>query len=159
MISPLVNEIHIVVDTENENLANLLVKNGIKITACPESRHGLGSSLACGIRATSQADGWIIFLGDMPFIKQTTIKNVLNALKKGHKIVTPIYNGHRGHPVGFDKSLYKQLINLSGDTGGKNIIQNNLDKTHPIIVDDPGIIQDIDSVEDLSFYYNNARFD
>jgi molybdenum cofactor cytidylyltransferase len=115
---------------------------------------GMGASIAVGIAALEaefpKATGWLIALGDMPFVMPRTIRSIADAigLAGAHRIVAPIYRGRRGHPVGFDHELTASLINLEGDVGASTLM-----KTHPVgLIDseDPGVVQDIDTRDDLS---------
>src|SRR5947208_4959013 len=83
------------------------------------------SSLACGVQATPDADGWLVALADMPWIKPSTIRTLAAALTAGADIVAPSYNGERGHPVGFARRHYAALSALTGDEGARAIVQVN----------------------------------
>jgi molybdenum cofactor cytidylyltransferase len=57
--------------------------------------------------------------------------------------VAPLFDGERGHPVGFSKALGHQLMSLQGDTGAREILITHTPKL--IIVDDPGCVMDVDT--------------
>lgn len=107
---------------------------------------GLGESIAQAVYANQTWDALLILHGDLPFIQSSTIQEVYNALQH-HMIARPIYHGQFGHPVGFQKSLYPQLIALQGDQGANQIL-----KKFPVMslpVDNLGCIQDIDHPQNL----------
>lgn len=105
------------------------------------SSQGLGESLAAGIRACSDYDGWVITLGDMPWLQTTSYLAVIHALETS-PLVRPVINGQPGHPVGFQRQFYAELSSLSGDTGAKTVLQNSL--THFIELQDQGCLLDVD---------------
>lgn len=146
---PVIDNLHVVVNDIDSTLAKFIIESGYNIIACPESHLGLGNSLACGVRAIPHADGWIVSLADMPFIQQNTISRVHSALLEGHLIVVPCHNKQRGHPVGFHNNLFDELSHLSGEIGGKKIIQENQENLYQININDPGILKDIDMKSDL----------
>ncbi len=55
-----------------DELAEMLEKTGASILTCQNAEEGMGTSLAYGISVSLDADGWIIALADMPWIKPAT---------------------------------------------------------------------------------------
>jgi molybdenum cofactor cytidylyltransferase len=131
-----------------EELAETLAKTGASVKTCPRAHEGMGISLAFGIKETIDADGWIIALADMPWIKVETIRAVAAALAE-YAIVAPYYAGKRGHPVGLSCFYREKLLALSGDEGAKSILQKNASQIRRLDCDDPGILLDIDRPSDL----------
>jgi molybdenum cofactor cytidylyltransferase len=137
-----------VVRPGDEELRQLLVRERVRIIECAAAAHGMGHSLAAGVAAQRDADGWVIALADMPLIRSDTIWAVAHALEEGAELVVPVFAGERGHPVGFGRRFRDRLLALSGDTGARAIVVENQAVVHPIEVDDPGILQDVDTPAD-----------
>jgi molybdenum cofactor cytidylyltransferase len=110
----------------------------------PQARKGVGTSIACGVAASRHAGGWVIALGDMPFIPQTIVQAVVAALAGGADIVAPVNQGQRGHPVGFSARHAEVLMNLRADEGARGLIAAHRDSLELIEVDDRGVLLDID---------------
>ncbi len=138
-----------VVRATDSLLAKQLAATGIGIVANENADSGMGSSLACGINATTASDGWVIALADMPFIQAATILAISANLVKNRTITIPCYHGKKGHPVGFGKYYQKQLGLLAGDGGGREILRKHKAHINAVAVDDPGILVDIDSPIEL----------
>lgn len=111
---------------------------------------GLGSSIACGVAAMADADGWLIALGDMPFIRPDTVARVAASLQAGARIAFPVHEGRRGHPVGFSRRFSPELMALAGDTGAQAIIAQNKASWTAVEVQDEGILRDVDVPADLN---------
>jgi molybdenum cofactor cytidylyltransferase len=111
--------------------------------------NGLGDSIAQAVSANQTWDALLILHGDLPFIQSSTIQKIYDAIQC-YTIIRPIYHGQSGHPVGFQKSLYPQLVKLQGDQGASQILKNYPMTTLP--VEDQGCIQDIDHPQDLMSY-------
>jgi molybdenum cofactor cytidylyltransferase len=107
---------------------------------------GMGHSIAAGVAARADADGWLILPADMPLVQPATLRAVARPLAQ-HPVCYAQYRGRRGHPVGFAAELYSELIALAGDDGARRLVAR-----YPALgveVDDPGVLIDIDTVDDL----------
>jgi len=112
---------------------------------------GMGDSIAAAVRATQDADGWLILPGDLPLVQPQTLQQVAAALAQ-HAVVVPRYQGAAGHPVGFAASCRDALLQLSGAQGAAPLVkaQRALNGVAQLDVDDAGIVTDVDTVEDLA---------
>ncbi len=138
-----------VVRPGDANLADQMRAGGLRVVSCAHADDGMGATLACGVVAAADADGWVIALADMPWIAPATIAAVAAALAAGADIAAPAYHGARGHPVGFSRRHYAALAVLSNDAGARSLIERHRDGLILIDVEDPGILADIDTPGDL----------
>jgi molybdenum cofactor cytidylyltransferase len=136
-----------VVRPGSEALARMLNEAGCDVVFSNDAERGMGASLAAGIEASSDSEGWIVALADMPRIAVTTVEAVARSLDDGASIVVPFYQGQRGHPVGFGPEHRDALKGLDGDTGARALLASH--QIARLDVDDPGILRDVDTPEDL----------
>ncbi len=124
---------------------------GPRVSCCvnPRPADGMGSSLACAVRASADADAWLVMPADLPLLRGQTIRQVRESLH-GEYAVVPLCHGARGHPVAFPNSFAEELAALDGETGGRSILRKHPERVHWLNVHDPGIHRDLDSVDDLS---------
>ena len=139
----------VVVKPYPSTIGEALKGAGLTAAECARSRDGIAQSIICGICATPGADGWLIALGDMPFIRKATIAAIYDAMSTAY-IVVPACDGTRGNPVAFGRSFRDQLLGLAGDRGARGIVTANSEQTREIEVGDPGILTDIDSIDSLA---------
>lgn len=111
---------------------------------------GMGTSIAVGVSGASHVAGWVITLADMPWINPATISEVGSCLAAGASVVAPVYEGKRGHPVGFSKKWGDQLLALSGDRGAQGLVAAAGDEVELFDTDDPGVLLDVDHPRDVS---------
>lgn len=137
-----------VVRNTNDAVATKLSRLGCKVVICPNADQGMGESLVYGLKQVPDAAGWIIALGDMPYVQTTTISSLVDALEHGADIAAPVYQEKQGNPVGFGKTHLLELLKLRNDHGARALLQTFSVKT--IEVDDPGIHRDIDTPADLT---------
>jgi molybdenum cofactor cytidylyltransferase len=107
---------------------------------------GMGDSIAAGVAASGDADGWLVLPGDMPFVLPDSIARVAAALA-GHDVAYASHEGRRGHPVGFRAALKDRLLALTGDMGARAVVQGA--DSIAVDVDNAGVLVDIDTVADL----------
>ena len=107
---------------------------------------GMGDSIATGVRACAQAAGWLILPADLPLVQPATLRAVAQALTD-HTVVQAVYQGQRGHPVGFAATCGPELMALTGDQGARAVLQTY--PPHALPVDDAGCIHDVDTPEAL----------
>jgi molybdenum cofactor cytidylyltransferase len=131
-------------------LARALADHGASVTVCPYAANGMGHSLAWAIRATPLAKAWVVALADMPWIGNTTLRRVVDALEAGADLVAPLHQGARGHPVGFSRRHFGELATLTGDEGAKDVVRRHAQALQLIETDDAGVIRDVDTPADLA---------
>jgi len=133
-----------------QETARALAAEGCEVAVCGEAAAGMGTSLACAVRAAGVADGYLVALGDMPFVRPSTIAAVRDALAAGALLAAPYWRARRGHPVGFAGSLRAELAALSGDEGAKRVLAAHEAQLVKVPVGDPGALRDIDRPADLA---------
>lgn len=140
----------VVAVVRDAQLKALLEKEGCEAIVFEKAAEGMGASLAHVARAAGRADGYLVALADMPFIRRTSIAAVRAALEQGAALAAPYFRGRRGHPVGIAGSFFDSLLDLRGDEGAKKLLRENEQRLVKIPVGDPGVIRDIDTPGDLA---------
>jgi molybdenum cofactor cytidylyltransferase len=130
--------------------ARALEAEGCEVVICERAAEGMGASLACAARAAGAADGYLVALADMPFVRPSTIAAVREALERGALLAAPYWRARRGHPVGFAGRLRGELEALGGDEGARRLLEARAAELVKVPVGDPGALRDIDQPSDLS---------
>jgi molybdenum cofactor cytidylyltransferase len=142
-----------VVRSGDTTLSSLLETSGAVVVACADAADGMSASLACGVREVQrrfpQAHGAVIALADMPWLSSSTVRRVAASLRRGVGLAAPVYRGTRGHPVAIGAPFFAELLTLSGDEGAKRLLALHDPELERIDVDDPGVLRDVDTREDL----------
>lgn len=138
-----------VVDAGQSEVASLLEAEELRVVVNPRAAQGVGTSIACGVAAGQQAQGWVIALADMPYVPISVIREIVNRLQRGSELVAPQFGQWRGHPVGFSAKHGPALMRLEQDEGARSILARHPRDLELIRVQDRGVILDIDHVESL----------
>jgi len=137
-----------------ENAAVAAALDGLSLSMGHNSDYAAGQSTSVrqGVDH-AQESGWdaaLFLLGDMPFVRAETIERLIEAYRTGTPtIVVPEHEGTRGNPVLFDSHHFEALASISGDRGGRDLIEST-EQTAFVEVEDPGIHWDIDTDADLA---------
>ncbi len=107
--------------------------------------NGLGHSLAQAVEHYSASRGWLVALGDMPYVHPETIRRIASEIQP-QRLVAPLRNGQRGHPRGIGSAHRAQLLAMTGERGAQALFGEP--SVIEILVDDPGVLEDIDRPED-----------
>jgi molybdenum cofactor cytidylyltransferase len=107
--------------------------------------------MKAGLAALNEnIDSVVFLLVDLPGITP----DVVDALIQRHRqtlapLVWPEFEGQRGNPVLFDRCLFPQLAQISGDTGGRPLIMTYQEQAERVTITTKAILQDVDRPEDL----------
>lgn len=122
---------------------------GFKAVLNTKSHLGQSVSIKLALKNTKNAEGFMFFVADQPFIKHRTIDLLCKTFENNpHKIIIPSYNGTNGNPVIFPCSLKEQLMSITGDHGGKVVINNNLKDIIKVPIKTENEFIDIDTMDD-----------
>jgi molybdenum cofactor cytidylyltransferase len=139
-----------VVRPGSAELTSSLSAEGCEVCVCEDAAQGMGASLACAVRAAGRADGYVVALADMPFVRPSSIAAVRDALAAGAPLAAPYFRARRGHPVGISGVFFEELLTLAGDAGARQLLAANEARLRKIPVGDPGVVRDIDTPGDLA---------
>ena len=125
---------------------------GTTVVVTPDYRRGMSASLRAGARAAApEADRVAIVLADQPFVSPRTLRALADRAERGDgAIFLPTYRGVWGNPVMFDLSLSPELDRLEGDVGCRGMFPTHQAEIREVAVDDPGILVDVDTEEELA---------
>jgi len=87
---------------------------------------------------------------DHPLVRPATVAALLAAWSDGEPaLVRPLRDGRPGHPTIFSRPLFSELLDATLPRGAETVVSAHAADARDIEVDDPGVLADIDSPEDL----------
>jgi len=114
----------------------------------PDPSRGMFSSLQVGM-SEAQGDALLVLPADMPFVRPATVRLLLGAFAKKSAIVSPRFNGKRGHPVILPPALRDQIRSADALLTLHDILKRHPEMRVEVDVDDRGVVQDVDRPDDL----------
>jgi molybdenum cofactor cytidylyltransferase len=111
---------------------------------------GQSTSVISGLWATNpKSEGVMFLVGDQPLIRKELINSLIEKFRTGWAwIVAPSFNREPRNPVLFRRNLFPELLQLSGDRGGRVLIEKHKNKTALVEWKDEIPFLDIDVHED-----------
>ena len=153
LIKSKVNKIIIVLGFEHLKVKKKLLKSKkIKFVINKNYKKGISSSIKTGLRSLSKDNkGFLIVQGDMPNITKTTINKIILLIDTSRKeIFLPRFKNRVGNPIGFKKSMIKNINKIKGDRGAKNIIKQNSKKIKFVNIYSKSILTNLNTKKDFS---------
>lgn len=125
----------------------------------PQWENGMSSSIKMGLAGaymTEKAIEAAIFLTvDMPYVNAELINKMIQKAESDEKIeiVACKYDNQMGIPVLFKRTLFTDLLELTGDEGAKKVVTKNKDKT--AYIDFPEGKLDLDTIDEYRNFVSN----
>jgi len=143
-----VDDIVVVTGHESNAVMSIAEQYSVRVVYNPNFKRGIGSSIKAGVTTTHPAHGLMIWPADMPVVSKASFAKVIeNGFPD--KIVRPIFGDQPGHPVLFGLFFREALLQIEDDKGARSIIDQNVEATQMLEVDDIGVIHDFDTLADL----------
>lgn len=147
-----VSEVIVVVGSNDravlEGDVNAMKDARVRPVENPDPTRGMFSSIQEGV-VTANGDTFLVLPGDMPYVKPETVRLVLDTWQLRHGIVSPRYNGKRGHPVALPIELRDEIRATPSAANLHDVIKKHTEVRVDLDVDDPGVLRDVDVPADL----------
>ncbi len=115
----------IVLKTGAEERRMVAERMEYRVAENPDPERGIASSVVIGTEDALKGDpdGILYAVGDQPRVTEKTVNALIEAFTEDPtRIVAPIANDRRGNPVLFPKDLFSELMSITGDVGGSQVI-------------------------------------
>ena len=155
-----IDELIIVLGHEKSIIENIIDKNKkIKFIYNENYKSGMSSSIKKGLNnINKKSEAFFICLGDMPNVNQNIYNKLIKSRynynkkfssEKKKEIIVPTFEEKNGNPILFSKFMTKQILNINGDVGAKEILELNKNKVLYVPIKNSGITLDFDTEEDF----------
>lgn len=134
--------------TQYEEIMDYMKMQGWQVVENRESHLGISHSIHLAIeevRKEKEPLACCFAVCDQPYLKAATLKGLVNGWKGSNKGIGCLCNmGELGNPAIFSPEYQKELLELSGDVGGKRIIRKHIEDLFLYEVKDGLELVDID---------------
>jgi len=146
-----VSDIIVVLGSSAEEIRQQVPLGNVRVVMNEAYRDGMGTSLRTGLSAIDPGtDAALVVLADQPFVQPGTIDHLIEQYRlRRPQIAIPMYQGFRGNPVLLDRSVFPELMSLTGDIGCRAIFGAHAESILKVPVEDIGVLLDVDTKADL----------
>lgn len=146
LLSSKADKIYVVVGHQAEQIEKELSDKQVSIVSNPDYETGMLSSVRAGLRALpSDCTAILVILGDQPSIMPQIVDELIESYSlTGKKIIIPVYNGKRGHPILFSASYKNEILTCYDEVGLRGILKSHESDILEIDVSDSSIVIDMD---------------
>ncbi len=144
----------IVLGHQAEQVRTLLTPYESELTTVenPDYQQGMSTSLRNGIETLLSSyptiNGALIVLGDQPLMTSHILDSMVETKQNtGKRIITARYGGKRGNPTLFDASLFPELMEMTGDEGGRKVLERYRQEIATLDMDEDTPNYDVDTWE------------
>lgn len=129
--------------TQYDEVASLAPDLDIVMNDRPDL--GISRSMQLGLTAAGDSDAYMFCVCDQPGLKTATLERMIEAYKKGTAgIVSLAWQGKMCNPKIFSSRYREELMKLSGDTGGRQILASHKDDILLVEAESEDEVKDID---------------
>ena len=135
-----------------EEMRRRIERLPVEILVNENYREGQLSSLKAAVRRAQEdqnCQAILVHLVDHPYLSPAVVRRMIDGYAASKSpLVVPKYQGKRGHPVLFDRSLFGELLAAPLDQGAKAVVNAHRGETLEIDTGEIGVTIDIDTPDD-----------
>ncbi len=150
LLASSVDEVYVVVGHEGRKVSEELSGRKVTIVENPDYESGMLSSVRCGLsHLPANCSAILVALGDQPSITPQLVDKMLEAFSSAEKrILVPLCNGRRGHPLLFSAFYRDQVLKSFDDVGLRGLLHAHPEDVFELTVSSSAVLSDMDCPED-----------
>jgi molybdenum cofactor cytidylyltransferase len=140
----------VVLGYDADNILSDIDLSDATVLTNPAPERGPIGSIRVGIEAVLNhpVESVLVWHVDRPHVAIATVEALLDRVRQGGEpIVVPSYQARRGHPVIFGRAVFEELLAVPDDEGARAVVRADPLRVAVVPVDDPAVIEDIDTPE------------
>lgn len=139
----------LVVVTQYDEIEALAPAYGFRVIRNDRPDLGLSHTVHLGVEAMKDRDAILFCVADQPLLRRESIVSEVELyLAHPEHIVAMSHGGRRGNPCIFPKAFFPELAALTGDRGGRSVIERHEDKLLLCEISAEQLV-DVDTVDTL----------
>lgn len=144
---------YVSVSAENIVLKNKLNRLGVNTLIIEDSYKGMGHSMKAITKYLYKYDGILFWAVDQPFISNEHLMTVYKTFLSNKELIvsSSSMSTPTSIPVLFPKRMFPKIESLYGDSGAKELVQKDSNKTSVFCSD--FILEDMDNIKEYTQFY------
>ena len=139
------SRIILVTQPQYSEIIDVVKGTGAEVLFNPQPERGIASSMQIGLESAKDADACMFTVADQPWLTAETIIALYDAFQSENKGMACTRHGEKtGNPCVFSEKYYKELMGITGDRGGKQVIKRHPEDVVYFKISDERELQDVD---------------
>ena len=139
------SRIILVTQPQYQEIIDVAKEIGADILFNPQPERGISSSMQIGLENAKDVDACLFTVADQPWLTAETIIALYDTFHSENKGMACTCRGEKtGNPCIFSKKYYKELMEISGDRGGKQVIKRHPEDVVYFKISDERELVDVD---------------
>lgn len=139
------SRIVVVTQPQYSEIIDVVKETGAEVLFNPKPERGIASSMQIGLEIAKDADACLFTVSDQPWLTAETIIALYDAFQSENKgMACTVWGEKTGNPCIFSKKYYRELMEITGDKGGKQIIKRYPEDVTYLKISDEREQQDVD---------------
>lgn len=143
----------LVVVTAYDEIENDIKGLPLKVVKNENQELGISHSIKLGLQACGEIgkhDHVMFAVADQPYVEEDELFGFIHMYKRSYMGIGCLsYNGVMGNPVIFQGKFVPELMELTGDTGGKAVVKKHPQEIFLYEAESEKSLQDVDVPKDL----------
>jgi molybdenum cofactor cytidylyltransferase len=155
------DEVLLVLGYDSERLKRIVSGARCRLIYNKDFEEGQSSSVKTGLASVARNSKAVLILpGDTALISSQAIDKVIKGYKRTRNpIVVAAHRGRLGHPILFDKSLFREVAQINEESQGlKAVVKKYWTQIKKVDVGSKEVLLDLDTKEDLDRLSNSSTF-
>jgi molybdenum cofactor cytidylyltransferase len=122
----------------------------VRLLINPDPGQGQISSMKLALNDLAPNDvGCLFWPVDQPGVQEGLIRDLIRLFcASGALIALPVYEGKRGHPAIFHRSIFQELLHAPVEAGLKGVVRRHVSETALLPCNESAVAEDVDTSED-----------
>jgi molybdenum cofactor cytidylyltransferase len=141
-----------------------LAGSSLQTVFVPDAALGMSRSIVRGLEAIQSSapgpeDGMMILPADMPGFSTKVLSELITRFREEPELIWRggSVDGRPGHPAIFPRDLWPALAAVTGDEGGRSVLQDNKDRVRVVPLPGEMALLDLDTPEDWAAYLDRPQ--
>lgn len=142
-----IDDIVVVVNPDGGDIVKVLAAFSLTVAVNESVGSDMAESIRTGLNfVDGSSSGIFVCLSDHPLVTPATIAAMgTEHCEKPDRIIIPVYQGRKGHPTLFPRSILEDIRKYSTL---RDVVGRHREKVFLLAVDDEGVVMDMDTPED-----------
>ena len=142
--------------TSHSEAAEAASKAGASVVINDRPEDGISRSMHLGLAANMHMGSCLFAVADQPLISRESIRALTEGYMKSDKCLASLTDdkGELANPCIFSAPYYAELLEITGDRGGKSVLKKHADDIYTCAPASMSELEDIDTIEDYERIQN-----